>query len=125
MPGRRRGPASPVAHIPCPKCGGPMWGNSLTKTNPKAPDYQCKNENCIDPESGYRTGVWATDTQKSAAQGTAAAKGQPTGGKRAIIIDKLMGVCLEAAERLLTERFGTDAEIPADLVLNLATTMYI
>lgn len=102
-----------------------MWDNSATKTNPKAPDYQCKDSTCIDAESGYRTAVWATDTQKSAAQGTAAAKGQPTTGKRAIIIDKLMGVCVDAAKAILAERFKTGSEIPPDLVVNMATTMYL
>jgi hypothetical protein len=126
--GRRGGGGqrSPEAPIPCPQCGGPMWDNSLTKTNPKAPDYQCKDSTCIDSESGYRTAVWASDTQKMAAQGTAAAKGQPTAnGKRAIIIDKLMGVCVDAAKAILAERFKTGSEIPPELVVNLATTMYI
>jgi hypothetical protein len=128
---RRRGGGggqrSPEAPIPCPQCGGPMWDNSQTKTNPKAPDYQCKDSTCIDAESGYRTAVWATDTQKMAAQGTAAAKGQPAApsAKRAIIIDKLMGVCVDAAKRILAERFKTGSEIAPELVVNLATTMYI
>jgi hypothetical protein len=84
-----------------------MWDNSLTKTNPKAPDYQCKDSTCIDGESGYRTAVWAPN------------------GKRAIIIDKLMGVCVDAAKAILAERFKTGSEIPPELVVNLATTMYI
>jgi hypothetical protein len=29
--------------ISCPKCGGRMWDNRLTKRNPKAPDYKCQN----------------------------------------------------------------------------------
>jgi hypothetical protein len=124
--GRRGGgQRSPEAPIPCPQCGGPMWDNSQTKTNPKAPDYQCKDSTCVDPESGYRTAVWASDTQKMAAQGTAAAKGQPASGKRAIIIDKLMGVCVDAAKTILAERFKTGSEIPPDLVVNMATTMYL
>lgn len=132
--GRRRGGGgggqrSPEAPIPCPQCGGPMWDNSDTKTNPKAPDYQCKDSTCIDAESGYRTAVWATDTQKMAAQGTAAAKGQPAvGGKRAIIIDKLMGVCLDAAKEALTQKLGKvemSGEVVGTLTVNLATTMYI
>lgn len=35
----------------CPKCGGAMWDNRTSKTNPKAPDYKCKNKEC-----GH--GVW-------------------------------------------------------------------
>lgn len=31
---------------PCPKCGGPVWDNRLTKRNPKAPDGKCRNRSC-------------------------------------------------------------------------------
>lgn len=27
----------------CPKCGGEMWDNREKKTNPKAPDFKCKD----------------------------------------------------------------------------------
>ena len=30
----------------CPKCGGRMWDNRLSKKNPKAPDYKCRNRSC-------------------------------------------------------------------------------
>lgn len=30
----------------CPKCGGKMWDNRVNKTNPKAPDYKCRDRNC-------------------------------------------------------------------------------
>ena len=30
----------------CPKCGGRMWDNRLTKRNPKAPDYKCRHRSC-------------------------------------------------------------------------------
>jgi len=30
----------------CPKCGGEMWDNTYSKTNPKAPDHKCKNKAC-------------------------------------------------------------------------------
>lgn len=30
----------------CPKCGSTMWDNRETKTNPKAPDFKCKDKNC-------------------------------------------------------------------------------
>jgi hypothetical protein len=38
----------PIAsHEPsCPKCGGRMWDNRLTKRNPKAPDYKCRDRSC-------------------------------------------------------------------------------
>ena len=28
----------------CPICGGPMWDDRLTKRNPKAPDFKCRNK---------------------------------------------------------------------------------
>jgi hypothetical protein len=30
----------------CPKCGGRMWDNRLSKRNPKAPDYKCRTRSC-------------------------------------------------------------------------------
>ena len=35
------------AEVPsCPKCGGRMWDNRLTKRNPKAPDFKCRDRSC-------------------------------------------------------------------------------
>jgi hypothetical protein len=42
----------------CPKCGGRMWDNRLTKRNPKAPDYKCRDRSCdgvIWPAKGEKT----------------------------------------------------------------------
>lgn len=39
----------------CPKCGGEMWDNRQSKTNPKAPDYKCK-------ECGH--GIWPEPRQQ-------------------------------------------------------------
>ncbi len=30
----------------CPQCSGRMWDNRLTKRNPKAPDYKCRDRSC-------------------------------------------------------------------------------
>lgn len=56
----------PSGDIPdtCPKCGGGVWDNRLNKRNPKAPDWKCKDKECIDPESGYVTGGWRSKTPK-------------------------------------------------------------
>jgi len=35
-----------AAEVSCPKCGGEMWDNRLKKTNPKAPDFKCKDKSC-------------------------------------------------------------------------------
>ena len=40
-------PAQPLAAAPsCPTCGGRMWDNRLTKRNPKAPDFKCRDRRC-------------------------------------------------------------------------------
>jgi hypothetical protein len=36
----------PADEESCPKCGGRMWDNRLTKKNPKAPDYKCRDRSC-------------------------------------------------------------------------------
>ena len=42
----------------CPKCGGRMWDNRLSKRNPKAPDFKCRNRSCDGviwpPKAGQR-----------------------------------------------------------------------
>lgn len=35
-----------LAEPSCPKCGGRMWDNRVTKRNPKAPDYKCRDRSC-------------------------------------------------------------------------------
>ncbi len=30
----------------CPKCGGRMWDNRISKRNPKAPDFKCRSRAC-------------------------------------------------------------------------------
>jgi hypothetical protein len=35
-----------ATEVSCPKCGGKTWDNRETKTNPKAPDYKCKDRAC-------------------------------------------------------------------------------
>jgi hypothetical protein len=42
------GSMGPIAshEASCPKCGGRMWDNRLTKRNPKAPDYKCRDRSC-------------------------------------------------------------------------------
>ena len=45
--------------VSCPKCGGRMWDNRLTKRNPKAPDYKCQNRSC----DGV---IWPTNPAASA-----------------------------------------------------------
>jgi hypothetical protein len=50
-PGATANPAPPslltdMNVVSCPKCGGRMWDNRVTKRNPRAPDYKCQNRSC-------------------------------------------------------------------------------
>ena len=60
-PTAARGDAGPLAsdEPSCPKCGGRVWDNRLTKRNPKAPDYKCRDRSCdgvIWPPKGEKAG---------------------------------------------------------------------
>lgn len=50
-----------VTEVKCPRCGGRMWDNRATKKNPKAPDYKCRDNQCLDPKSGMVTAIWEKD----------------------------------------------------------------
>ena len=46
-----RADASPAGGIDadaarCPKCDGRMWDNRISKRNPKAPDFKCRDRSC-------------------------------------------------------------------------------
>ena len=41
-----RTPARALDEESCPKCGGRMWDNRLTKRNPRAPDFKCRDRSC-------------------------------------------------------------------------------
>lgn len=51
----------------CPNCGGAMWDNRATKTNPKGPDFRCKSPDCIDPATGRQSAVWIKQMARPAA----------------------------------------------------------
>lgn len=48
----------------CPKCGGRMWDNRLSKRNPRAPDFKCRVRGCdgaIWPEKAAANGAASAD----------------------------------------------------------------
>jgi hypothetical protein len=60
----------------CPKCGGKMWDNRLSKRNPKAPDYKCRDRSCdgvVWPQRGTPTapadGLAVTPTAENTQSG--------------------------------------------------------
>lgn len=56
-----------VDAVSCPKCGGRMWDNRLTKRNPKAPDYKCRDRTCDGvvwpPKSGQQPSAASADAE--------------------------------------------------------------
>src|SRR6476619_3322225 len=69
--------AGPIAldEQSCPKCGGRMWDNRLTKRNPKGPDYKCRDRSCdgvIWPTKGEKA-----DSAKAESPKAESAKAEP------------------------------------------------
>ena len=51
----------------CPKCGGRMWDNRLSKRNPKAPDYKCRSRSCDGVIWPVRAGATTSKTEPAEA----------------------------------------------------------
>jgi len=73
MPAEEPGTSAPAGHGPipagepeCPKCGGRMWDNRISKRNPKAPDFKCRDRSC----DGV---IWPPKSEKSLPSERAAA----------------------------------------------------
>ena len=62
----------------CPKCGGKMWDNRLSKRNPKAPDYKCRDRSC----DGV---IWPLRGAPSATEGITATPAKPA----AVVTDEI------------------------------------
>lgn len=81
-------PASAVAltldpeQVACPKCGGRMWDNRLTKRNPKAPDFKCRDRSCDGVVWPPRTGTPSEPAAPEEGPPPAAAEPAPRRGKR-------------------------------------------
>lgn len=133
--GRGRGGGGKVADQPCPQCGGDMWDNSMSKRNPRAPDYVCKDRQNCDGA------VWLDDTGRNAAQGRQQIRegggnvAGPANPQRPshppIILDAAMAACIAAATAIISTKFEPPDPSPEGiamrqgLILNCATTLYI
>ena len=42
----------------CPVCGGKMWDDRLSKRNPKAPDFKCRNRPRVQGGPGCEGVIW-------------------------------------------------------------------
>ena len=68
----------------CPSCKGKMWDNRLTKKNPKAPDYKCRDKSCdgvIWPDAKPKGNIAATVRQEAAKVLDLEEYGEPLPGK--------------------------------------------
>jgi hypothetical protein len=79
-------PASAVAvtldpeQVACPKCGGRTWDNRLTKRNPKAPDFKCRDRSCdgvVWPPRGNAPATESAPEEDGPPSSTAAAEPAP------------------------------------------------
>lgn len=77
--------AEPSDDPACPKCNGRMWDNRLTKRNPKAPDFKCRDRSCDGVVWPVRPGepVDATSAPASAPPVAASARGAERTSRRA------------------------------------------
>ena len=51
-------PAGTKDDPPCPVCGGKMWDDRLSKRNPKAPDFKCRNKPKFQGGPGCEGVIW-------------------------------------------------------------------
>jgi hypothetical protein len=59
---------------PCPICGGKMWDDRLSKRNPRAPDFKCRNKPKVQGGPGCEGVIWPPrDGERQSATKTAAA----------------------------------------------------
>src|SRR5687768_4101036 len=64
----------------CPVCGGKMWDDRLSKRNPRAPDFKCRNKPKFQGAPGCKGVIWPPrDGQPRVAAKSVAAGGPPRG----------------------------------------------
>lgn len=115
----------------CPKCGGNMWDNRATKTNPKQPDFKCKDRGCDGVIWPPRNGTAAPAAAKPTRQPISL--GGPVAGIDAPVVADRMAAdfalysrCIDHA-RVEVIRTGID-KIGGDVagaVAAIAATLYI
>lgn len=66
-------PTTVEEEVSCPKCGGRTWDNRLTKKNPKAPDYKCRDkgcDGCVWPPKGAAAAPRASSNRQPISHGS-------------------------------------------------------
>lgn len=126
-PASRRAAAINEPEAKCPKCNGRMWDNRARKTNPKAPDFKCRNGEC---DGVYWPGQWppppvATEEQKARIMTlleTADLNDEAKAKARAAMADTEHPLSIERAERMIAklEKLSQPAD-PNQATMDLAT----
>ena len=65
VPAEVEAAADPVSTPSCPKCNGRMWDNRLSKRNPKAPDFKCRDRSCDGVIWPARSGASTAQTESA------------------------------------------------------------
>ena len=73
--GAAAGPRVDSSGMPlCPVCGGAMWDDRVSKRNPRAPDFKCRNKPRFQGGPGCEGVIWPPrDGDRAPATNTAAA----------------------------------------------------
>ena len=62
---------------PCPVCGGKMWDDRLSKRNPRAPDFKCRNKPKTIGGEGCPGVIWPPRDGKARSTPAASASSSP------------------------------------------------
>lgn len=71
----------------CPRCGGRMWDNRVTKRNPRAPDFKCRDRSCDGVIWPEKSGSEASRSEKHSDSDNAAAAWAPLPGAPLVSAD--------------------------------------
>lgn len=124
--------AAAEVEVSCPKCGGRMWDNRLSKRNAKAPDFKCRDRACdgvVWPEKGAKAPA-ARTPQPTTLGGPAPFDEDepqaPSGTVDLTPIAYLYGRCLAKARTLALEaKLDTLNGDTAGAVAAIAATLFI
>ena len=76
----KQAPLRALEEESCPKCGGRMWDNRVTKRNPRAPDFKCRDRSCDGVIWPEKSGSETARTEKNSESDNAAAAWAPLPG---------------------------------------------
>lgn len=109
----------------CPRCQKVMLDVRAEKTNPKAPDFQCPDANCLN-DKGYRTGAWLPKPKAAPAQSAplSAPQAQGVDPTRDAAIQELFWDSFDAVLAGIKKRALTDL-FHGDQICSLTATMFI